>query len=255
MSMPAKDHLRILTGEDAAQIQKTIISDVVRNHFNNVQRQLYILDAGCGTRWSLNLSGLNYKLTGIDISKEAIDLRISQRNDLDKAIVGDLQSIDMNSSEFDLIFCQYVLEHVSGAELVLNKFFDWLKPNGLLILIIPDRNTFKGLATRLAPFWIHECYVRYVRKAPVDHGPGHHPYPTYFDKILTTRKIRDYCRCNGYTIHTELGRSISFKDRPVFNWLCRMAAKIVEVATFRYIAADHCDLVYIIENSNKTEMK
>ena len=32
---------------------------------------LQILEAGCGRRWPLNLSGLQYKITGVDIDKTA----------------------------------------------------------------------------------------------------------------------------------------------------------------------------------------
>jgi hypothetical protein len=51
---------------------------------------LEILEAGCGRSWPLELAGIDYRLTGIDLDAEALRLRVKSVGDLHEAIVGDL---------------------------------------------------------------------------------------------------------------------------------------------------------------------
>src|SRR5438045_2919145 len=95
---------------------------------------LRILEAGCGQFWPLDLKQLQFTLTGVDTDKDALQLRRARYNDLTETIVGDLRSVDLEDNTYDVIFNSYVLEHIDGAERVLEKFANWLKPGGILIL-------------------------------------------------------------------------------------------------------------------------
>ena len=94
-----------------------------------------------------------YKLTGVDIDKHALEHRKSAEKDLDDAIVADLRSVDLPSNAYDVIYNAYVLEHIDGAEQVLQKFLNWLKPNGALIICIPDRYSAYGFFAYHTPHW------------------------------------------------------------------------------------------------------
>ncbi len=83
---------------------------------------LNILEAGCGTRWALDLEGVDYTLMGVDIDKNALDIRKNNQRDLDIAIIGDLCNVRLRDNEYDVIYSSYVLEHVNGAEGVLENF-------------------------------------------------------------------------------------------------------------------------------------
>src|SRR5207248_8941613 len=102
---------------------------------------LHILEAGCGQFWPLELKDIEFTLTGIDSDKDALELRRARYNDLTETIVGDLRSVDSEKNRYDVIYNSYVLEHIDGAAGVLQKFANWLKPGGILILRIPDRNS------------------------------------------------------------------------------------------------------------------
>ncbi len=55
--------------QEIAQIQM----DAVRAHAKQLGRALSILEAGCGQRWTVNLRGTNYTLTGVDLDDVALE--------------------------------------------------------------------------------------------------------------------------------------------------------------------------------------
>ena len=80
---------------------------------------MQILEAGCGQRWSLQLEEVQYFLTGVDVDPQALAIRKNVMKDLDEAIVGDLRTVVFSAGRFDVIYNAYVLEHILGAEGVL----------------------------------------------------------------------------------------------------------------------------------------
>lgn len=104
-----------------------------------VDRQpLDVLDAGCGRMWSWDL-GLDFRLTGVDDDADALRLRQETTGDLTEAIVSDLRTVDLRPETYDLVHCAYVLEHVNGADQVLDRMRKALAPGGVMVLKIPDR--------------------------------------------------------------------------------------------------------------------
>ena len=152
---------------------------------------LHILEAGCGQFWPLDLKGIQFTLTGVDIDEGALQLRRTQYNDLTEMIVEDLRSVQLEKNRYDVIYNSYVLEHVDGAERVLEKFANSLKPGGILILRIPDRNCVHGFVTRVTPFWFHMFYAKYIARNPDAGKTGFGPYPTFYDPIVSRLASRN----------------------------------------------------------------
>lgn len=166
---------------------------------------LEILEAGCGQRWYINLNDIQYKLTGVDLDKDALEIREKKFQDLDRAIVGDLRTINLEENKYDVIFNSFVLEHIENAEQVLNNFSKWLKPGGLLILNIPDGGSVYGFVTKITPFSLHILYYKYIRGYKNAGKPGYHPYPTIYDKVVSREGIHKYCEKKGYIVKEEHG--------------------------------------------------
>ena len=76
---------------------------------------LNILEAGCGQTWGLNLEGIKYHLTGVDVDRAALEIRKYKTKDLDEIIEGDLCTVKLPDNHYDVIYNSYVLEHISGA--------------------------------------------------------------------------------------------------------------------------------------------
>ncbi len=223
-------------------------SEFVVRYFSGKPGTVKILEAGCGKNWSLKLTGLDYTVVGLDSSKDALEVRMSTYADLDEAIVGDLTTVELGSSQYDMVYCSYVLEHVPGAEKVLDKFFDWLKPQGILVLLIPDRDTVYGFITRFTPFWFHVLYYRYIRKKPHAGKKGSGPFPTYYDRVVSLRGIQAYCARHGYKIRMEKKSDIPI--RKIFGRLaplCVLLFKMMEMMSFGKLATSHNNLLFVIE--------
>jgi SAM-dependent methyltransferase len=208
---------------------------------------LQILDAGCGLHWPLDLRGIQFTLTGVNIDKNILDLRKLRSNDLNEMIVGDLRSIDIEKSKYDIIYNSYVLEHIDGAERVLDNFYNWLKPGGILILKIPDRNSVWGFVTRVTPFWFHKFHKRYIRGVRNAGETGFGPYPTFHDTIVSRAGIREYCRRNRLTIKEECGCGYYLDGQGMVARVIRLFVRSVGLLSLGKLPWEHNDLTYILE--------
>ncbi|MDH3512220.1 MAG: class I SAM-dependent methyltransferase, partial [Gammaproteobacteria bacterium] len=102
------------------------LSDAIKEHYrSHGGRPIRILEAGCGSRWLLDLTGVESTLTGVDIYERDLEIRKNKIKDLDEAIVGDLRNVELDADAFDVIYNSFVLEHVDGARLVLDNFRRW----------------------------------------------------------------------------------------------------------------------------------
>lgn len=96
---------------------------------------LKIFDTGCGTGRLCELLKISgHHVTGCDASNEA--LRLCRTRGIEGVFFADLNDIELESESFDVITSIDVLYHegISDDEAVLKKFYNALKPGGLLIL-------------------------------------------------------------------------------------------------------------------------
>jgi SAM-dependent methyltransferase len=222
------------------------ISDCVRQQASNAQR-LRILEAGCGRHWDLKLDGVAYELTGVDRDPAALAARKDDIGDLDIAVHGDLSTVDLAGQSFDVIYSSYVLEHIDGAEAVLRRFVQWLAPNGIMIIKIPDGDSVLGFVARITPFWFHVFYKKYIQRVPNAGKPGHDPYPTCYDRVISQRGMREFCQRHHLTIEAQYGYGyyVDTLDR-IFRLPMRIVLWCIHLLSGRRLAINHTDLCYVI---------
>ena len=133
--------LKLLETENAWAHRNRIISFFLREKFQDRKTPVKVLEAGCGRWWPLDLGALPVELTGIDTDKDALDARVRDIGDLHRVIAADIRDVKFEPEEFDLIYSCEVLEHVKGAQEVIEKLFGWLKRDGAAVLVFHDRNT------------------------------------------------------------------------------------------------------------------
>jgi SAM-dependent methyltransferase len=183
----ASSHQQIL------ELQREVILSLGKR----LGRPLSILEAGCGQRWLVDLKGMEYTLTGVDLDPAALEIRKTKTRDLDVAICGDLCTVDLPEASYDIVYSFYVLEHVPRADLALDNFIKWLKPGGLLLLRLPDPGTVRGFFTRILPHRAHVWYHRYVLEKKEAGLPGYPPYPTYYHPVIYRKELYNYFRARG----------------------------------------------------------
>jgi SAM-dependent methyltransferase len=211
------------------------MSAMLRARVDALPGPLRILEAGCGRLWPLKLA-VPFTLTGVDLDPDAL----AARTDLDQAVLGDLRTVEFAPHSFDVIYSAFVLEHVQGAQRVLERFARWLAPGGMLIVKVPDRDSAYGLVTRLTPYWAHVMFHRYLLRQPRAGTPGHGPYPTYYEPVISERGLREFCRSNGLTA-PEVYRLCSYAKDP----LVRLAAFLTSMLSAGRLAWRHNNLLFI----------
>jgi 2-polyprenyl-3-methyl-5-hydroxy-6-metoxy-1,4-benzoquinol methylase len=101
------------------------------------KREGAILDLGCSAGGFLEgLKGSSWKLYGIEMSEEvANEARASTGAEV---FVGNIEDAPFPPSSFDAITCFHVFEHLYQPREVLAKAYEWLKPGGILYLMVPN---------------------------------------------------------------------------------------------------------------------
>jgi len=114
---------------------------VQENHrirfFRSMKKQGRLLDIGCGMGYFLYAcQGYGYHVEGLDISD---DSAAYVRNILHIPVTaGAIEGINYENESIDIITMWHFLEHVSDPRLYLKKAWDWLKPNGILVIDVPN---------------------------------------------------------------------------------------------------------------------
>lgn len=245
---PDLDALEIVYGlhQDSAE-EVGRLSRFIEKHFSKRPAcVLKILEAGCGHKWALNLSGLTYSLTGVDRSEQAIMERQNNQGDLDELIIEDLVAVKFPEQSFDVIYCSYVLEHVSGAAKVMANFSMWLKPGGLLILRIPDPSTAYSFLAKHLPFYLHVLAKRAMGLRNAG-KPGYDPFPTFFDPIVSREGIHGFCQTEGLKIWIEY--SYGFTTFKPFFPIADLILRILGWVSLGNLDSRRTDLLFVIEKN------
>ncbi|MEU5991839.1 methyltransferase domain-containing protein [Spirillospora sp. NPDC047418] len=117
-------------------------------------QRIHILEAGCGWGTGLDLGGREHHVTGVDLESPELRAYTCERPDLDTWHLGDLRTVPLPPRAFDIVHAAYLIERVPHAELVLDRFVAALKPGGLLLVHLRDRNTAFGFLDRTLPRWL-----------------------------------------------------------------------------------------------------
>ena len=98
-----------------------------------------ILDIGCGdgliTQMIAEKTGA--EAHGVDISNGAVS-KARKRGIFAKAVNVDRQRFPFENNTFDVVFCGDLLEHLYDTEKMLEKILLLLKPDGYVIISVPN---------------------------------------------------------------------------------------------------------------------
>lgn len=208
-------------------------------------QKLQILEAGCGRKWYFKMQGVDFELTGIDLDAEALRARIEISKDLDQGIVGDLRSAQLPDAGYDVVYNAFVLEHVEGAEQVLRNFVRWLRPGGLLVIRVPDKDGVQGFLARHTPHFLHVWYYRWAWKMKDAGKPGFAPYPTIYDEVISRSGLLAFCRRNGLQVVEEIGVGTYRRGHGVLARITPLIARVVSVLTFGRVHDRYVDRTLI----------
>ena len=109
-------------------------------------------------------------------------------------ILGDLRSVPLPPRSFEVMYCGFLLDRIPHAALVLDRFGAALRPGGLLLLRIRDRNCAAAALDRRTPE-----PLRRILWARLHAGePG--PFPAIYDPVSSARGMQAYASAHGLVI-------------------------------------------------------
>ena len=220
--------------------------------------RVHVLEAGCGWGRGLDLGGLDHQSTGVDLDAPALRAHTRARGDLDAWHLGDLRTVPMPPRAYDVVHAPFLIERVPHAELVLDRIVAALKPGGLLLVRIRDRDCALAFLERRLPRRFRERLWRGLARreaarqdpaaglaaAPTGH-PAPPPAPLY-ERVASRQGIRWYCVMRGLVISEEYtsrdGLDALGSAGRVLGLLCRA----VSVLSRGRLSADHTEVTLVI---------
>ena len=94
-----------------------------------------LLDAGCGTGYTLAQLSKYGNAFGVDLSRDAVGL--SQKRNLERLQFASLDKLPFKDSVFDWIFSLDTIEHLENDAVVLAEFSRVCKKDGYFFLCVP----------------------------------------------------------------------------------------------------------------------
>jgi 2-polyprenyl-3-methyl-5-hydroxy-6-metoxy-1,4-benzoquinol methylase len=187
----------------------SILKDEISQNVNSLligKDNIKVLEAGCGSASHFCFMSVK-KIVGIDISQEELD----RNTVIQEKILGNIETYSFPKKEYDVVVCWDVLEHLSKPGDALRNLFCTVKPEGLIILGFPNLISFKGILTKVTPYWLH----RYILNTIL--GIDSLPVPTYLRFAMHPIKVIKLAEENGFSVVfykvVEGGVSKKMKER------------------------------------------
>lgn len=211
----------------------------------NPLRPVRILAVGCGdpAMPDLDLPNVAHHVTGIDDDTPALRAQAEARRGLDTVQLGDLRTARLPPRTFDIVYSAYLVERTPHAELVLDRCVSALRPGGLLLLRIRDRDSAVGAWRRLGRF-VPGTSPRPRRATPRHTGDGARPLPAVYGPLASARGIHWFCLMRGLSIAEEYATGAPAAAGSAMAAACHL----LHTLTRGRRSADHTELVYVIRN-------
>jgi SAM-dependent methyltransferase len=149
------------------------------------------LGAGPATRSAIRqFKGTVHEVCGADI-----DPVVMSNDELDKAVLIENGKVDFPSGYFDLIYSDFVIEHVENPKEFLAETIRMLKPGGKFFFRTPNLFHYVAIISWITPQSFHEFIANRIRQLPED---AHEPWPTFY-RLNTRTAIETEASAVGFS--------------------------------------------------------
>ena len=186
----------------------------------------------------LRAAGCELVITKVDSDDEVVRAAIGEQLTEPACTLGDLRTVPLPPRSFDVVHCSMLLDRIRHSELVLDRFVDALKPGGLLLLQIGDRDCAAGFLDRKLPVSLRAAAWRGTHPGQ----PG--PYPAIYDPLVSARGIQSYVLRHGLVIAQRQELNTLTGERRRRGLL--LARKLVAQVSRSRLTRSHDELRYVI---------
>jgi hypothetical protein len=211
----------------------------------NSGQQIAILHAGCTTAEDLGVdalraAGARLNVSMIDDGTDVARAAVAKHPHMAAAVLGDLRTVPVPPRAYDIVQCSSLLGRIQHAELVLDRLAGGVKPGGLLLLRIRDRDSAAGFLDRALPEWARRAIWR--KQQPGEPGP----HAAVYERIASARGVHAYVTAHGLVISERgaLGGLAGGLPRGPHGYLA--AQKLVARLSRGRLTAAHEDMLYVI---------
>lgn len=147
------------------------------------------MGAGAGIVSYMNFKGHVKTVVGIDL-----DQRVLENPFLDHGIVSDVTKTPFESSSFDIIICDNVMEHVAEPDAFFQEVKRLLKPGGRFLGKTPNKWHYMPILARFTPYWFHRFFNRLRGRK------GEDTFPTVY-KLNSPKCIKRQAETTGLSLN------------------------------------------------------
>jgi SAM-dependent methyltransferase len=155
-------------------------------------------------------------------------------------ILGDLRTVPLPPRSFDIVHCALLLDRIPHVELVLDRFTAALRPGGLLLLRIRDRDCAAGLLDRRLPGWARRALWDTLHPGQ----PG--PFPAIYSPVASDRGIQAYMHRRGLVIAQRETAKTPPAGSGRAAWAARAARGLIARLTRGRLTDAHDEVLYVI---------
>jgi SAM-dependent methyltransferase len=232
-----------LRGLGADEQAPEFFAQPVRDYaYRSPGRPVAVLRAGRVT--PLTELGLDkLRQDGFEIAVVTVDTEHGRRPLIqtdEETTVGDLRTIPLPPRSFDIVHCSLLLDRIVHVQLVLDRMTAALRPGGLLLLRIRDRDCAAGFLDRQLPglarraLW-HRLYPG---------RPG--PFPAVYEPTGSGRGIAAYMLMRGLVItQRRTARTLPRQPERLCRFLAVTRVAIAWLSRGR-LTDDHDEMLFVI---------
>ncbi|HEY2551808.1 MAG TPA: methyltransferase domain-containing protein [Streptosporangiaceae bacterium] len=205
---------------------------------------LTLLQAGCTTAGDeldlarLRSGGRELTVIMIDEDNEVTRAAVDARAELAATTLGDLRQVPLTPRSCDIVQCSMLLDRISHSDLVLGRLVEALRPGGLLLLRVTDRDSAAGFLDRSLPNSVRTAIWRRLRPGE----PG--PHPAVQEPLASARGIQSFVTRHGLAVaHRQLGCLLDGDQGPAGLLSAR---KLVSALSRGRRSWTHDELRYVI---------
>ena len=188
---------------------------------------------------SLRDGGADIIITEVNDDQPVNRAALATHPELSRCTLGDLRTISLPQRSYDIVAAVLLLDRIHHAELVLDRLTGAVKPGGLLLLQIRDRDAAAGFLDRVLPGWLRAAIWRRLRPG----RPG--PHPAVYERLASVRGVQSYVLLRGLVIaeRQPLGEAGGLGPAPRGY---RAAQQAVARLSGHRLTADHEDFLYVL---------
>jgi SAM-dependent methyltransferase len=228
---------------ERARLVRDLFARPVRDYLYQVLgRPVAVLLGGCQTPVeelgldNLRASGFVISVTTVDQDDPATRAAAASG----RAHLGDLRTVPLPPRSFDIVYCGFLLERIPHAPLVLDRFVAALRPGGLLLLRIRDRDCAAAALDRLLPGAVRNAL--WPRLHPGEPGP----FPAIYDPLASARGIQAYALTHGLVItRRESARTLPGPPGRLSGAVSAARTLVARLSRGR-LTDTHDELLYVI---------